>query len=117
LFVQRRLFERDREMPRASIALGVSGELDQGQVRAIRHLVASAVEGLKPDRVSIVDERGRLLADGASGEIEALIGSDEKQSALERRLRGQVEEIVSSIVGRGGPGCKCPPKWTSTGCN
>jgi flagellar M-ring protein FliF len=98
---ERRLFERDRELPRASIALRVAGELDQGQVRAIRHLVASAVEGLKPDRVSIVDERGRLLADGASGEIEALIGSDEKQSALERRLRQQVEDIVGSVVGQG----------------
>lgn len=98
---ERRLFERDREAPRASIALRVSSDLDQGQVRAIRHLVASAVEGLKPDKVSIVDERGRLLADGASGEIEALIGADEKQSALERRLRGQIEEIVISVVGQG----------------
>jgi flagellar M-ring protein FliF len=98
---ERRLFERDREPPRASIALRVSGELDQGQVRAVRHLVASAVEGLKPERVSIVDERGRLLADGASGEIEASVGSDERQTAYERRLRGEVEEIVASVVGQG----------------
>ena len=34
-------------------------------MRAIRHLVASAVNGLKPQRVSIVDEAGHLLADGA----------------------------------------------------
>lgn len=98
---ERRLFERDRDPPRASIALRVSGELDQGQVRAVRHLVASAVEGLKPERVSIVDERGRLLADGASGEIEASVGSDERQTAFERRLRGEVEEIVASVVGQG----------------
>jgi flagellar M-ring protein FliF len=98
---ERRLFERDREAPRASIALRVSGELDSGQVRAIRHLVASAVEGLKPDRVSIVDERGRLLADGASGEVEAIVGSDERQTSYERRLRAQVEEIVASVVGQG----------------
>ena len=48
--------------------LKLAGELDAGQVRAVRHLVASAVEGLKPERISIVDERGRLLADGAKGE-------------------------------------------------
>jgi flagellar M-ring protein FliF len=36
--------------------------------RAIRHLVASAVNGLKPQRVSIVDETGKLLADGAGGD-------------------------------------------------
>ena len=39
--------------------------LEPQQIRAIRHLVASAVNGLKPQRVSIVDEAGQLLADGA----------------------------------------------------
>jgi flagellar M-ring protein FliF len=98
---ERRLFERDREMPRASIVLKVTSELDAGQVRAIRHLVASAVEGLKPDRISIVDERGRLLADGAQADANAAVALDEKQTAFERRLRSQVEEIVSSVVGQG----------------
>ena len=98
---ERRLFERDREQPRASIVLKVSSELDAGQVRAIRHLVASAVEGLKPDRISIVDERGRLLADGAQADANAAVALDEKQTAFERRLRTQVEEIVSSVVGQG----------------
>jgi len=99
---ERRLFDRDREAPRASIALKLAGELEAGQVRAIRHLVASAVEGLKPERVSIVDERGRLLADGAQ-DGQALSGLlvHEKQAAMERRLRGQVEEIVAGIVGSG----------------
>nr|WP_256515746.1 flagellar basal-body MS-ring/collar protein FliF [Alsobacter ponti] len=97
---ERRLFERDREPPRASIALKVAGDLDAGQVRAIRHLVASAVDGLKPDRISIVDERGRLLADGAQGDS-AAIALDEKQVAYERRLRAQVEELVASVVGQG----------------
>src|SRR3712207_369000 len=99
---ERRLFERDREPPRASIVLKLRGELEAGQVRAIRHLVASAVEGLKPERISIVDERGRLLADGAQGDL-ALSGIavDEKQAAVERRLRSQVEEIVAGVVGAG----------------
>ncbi len=99
---ERRLFDRDREAPRASIALKLAGDLEAGQVRAIRHLVASAVEGLKPERVSIVDERGRLLADGAQGEG-GLAGGlvHERQAGIERRLRGQVEEIVAGIVGAG----------------
>lgn len=54
---ERRLLERNREAPRASIVLKLRGELEPAQVRAVRHLVASAVEGLKPDRISIVDER------------------------------------------------------------
>jgi flagellar M-ring protein FliF len=98
---ERRLFERDREPPRASIVLKLRGELEAAQVRAVRHLVASAVEGLKPDRVSIVDERGRLLADGAQGDTAGAAAADEKQASLERRLKAQVEEIVAGAVGPG----------------
>jgi flagellar M-ring protein FliF len=99
---EKRLFSRDREAPSAAIVVRLAGELDPGQVRAVRHLVASAVEGLKPERISIVDERGRLLADGANGaEAQAGIGLDERQTGLERRLRNQVEEIVAGIVGSG----------------
>jgi flagellar M-ring protein FliF len=99
---EKRLFERDREPPRASIVLKLRGELETGQVRAVRHLVASAVEGLKPERVSIVDERGRLLADGAQSDSALSgLGIEEKQAAMERRLRMQVEEIIAGIVGVG----------------
>ena len=99
---ERRLFERDRESPSAAIVLKLMGDLDTAQVRAIRHLAASAVEGLKPERVSIVDERGRLLADGAPGsEAGAAAGYEEKQTGIERRLRSQIEEIVAGIVGQG----------------
>jgi flagellar M-ring protein FliF len=99
---ERRLFERDREPPRASIVLKLRGELEAGQIRAIRHLAASAVEGLKPERVSIVDEQGRLLADGAQADASASAAvADEKQAAVERRLRGQVEQIVAGVVGSG----------------
>lgn len=99
---ERRLFERDREPPRASIALKLSGDLDAAQVRAVRHLVSSAVDGLKPERVSIVDERGRLLADGAqSDQGLAGLGIEERQTAIEKRLKQQVEDIVASVVGYG----------------
>jgi flagellar M-ring protein FliF len=99
---ERRLFERDREQPSAAIVLKLVGELDPGQVRAIRHLAASAVEGLRPDRVSIVDERGRLLADGARGaDQEGAAAMEDRQLGLERRLRSQVEDVVAGIVGPG----------------
>jgi flagellar M-ring protein FliF len=98
---EKRLFERDREPPRASIALKLAGELDAAQVRAIRHLVSSAVDGLKPERVSIVDERGRLLADGAQSDNGAGLGIEERQVGIERRLKLQIEDIVASIVGHG----------------
>jgi flagellar M-ring protein FliF len=98
---ERPLFSRDKVEPSASIVLKVRGQLETQQVRAIRHLVASAVNGLKPERVSIVDEAGRLLADGAA--VDAQMGgtADERQLGFERRLRDQVEAIVTSVVGPG----------------
>jgi flagellar M-ring protein FliF len=98
---EKQLFQRDRKEARASIVLKVRGELDPGQVRAIRHLVASAVEGLKPERVSIVDEAGRLLADGAGEANDATVVAAEKQLSFENRMRRQVEDIVASVVGKG----------------
>jgi len=98
----RPLFSRDKIDPSASIVLKVRGALEPQQVRAIRHLVATAVSGLKPERVSVIDETGKLLADGAakSDPVEGA-GADERKAAYEKRLREQVEAIVSSVVGPG----------------
>src|SRR6202047_2889192 len=96
----RPLFARDKVDATASIVLKVRGTLEQHQVRAIRHLVAGAVNGLRPERVSVVDERGHLLADGASNDPNGGdVSTDERQAAFEKRLRSQVEAIVSSVVG------------------
>lgn len=48
---ERKLFERENAEPSASIALKLRGALSSGQIRAIQHLVASAVKDLKPGRV------------------------------------------------------------------
>src|SRR6202795_863012 len=98
---ERPLFARDKAEASASIVLKVRGAMEAQQVRAIRHLVASAVNGLKAQRVSIVDDTGRLLADGASDDITVGSVSDERKTGFERRLRDQVEAIVSSVVGTG----------------
>ena len=99
---ERPLFSRDKIEPSASIVLKVRGSLEPAQVRAIRHLVATAVNGLRPQRISIVDEHGQLLADGASDDPSGSdVGADERQSAFEKRLREQVESIVTSVVGPG----------------
>ena len=97
---ERPLFSRETPEPSASIVVRVRGALEPQQIRAIRHLVASAVNGLKPQRVSIVDESGQLLADGATGDNDNAVG-DERRNAFEKRLRGEVEAIVSSVVGAG----------------
>src|SRR2546421_5112659 len=99
---ERPLFSRDKIEPSASIVLRVRGALEASQVRAIRHLVASAVNGLKRQRPSLGDATGNLLADDASGPEGAIGGTgQERQANFERRLKDQIESIVSSVVGPG----------------
>jgi flagellar M-ring protein FliF len=97
---ERPLFAREAPEPSASIVVRVHGALEAQQIKAIRHLVASAVNGLKPQRVSIVDEAGQLLADGAGGENDNTAG-DDRRAGFEKRMRNEVEAIVSSVVGAG----------------
>src|SRR4029079_5465868 len=97
---ERPLFSRETPEPSASLVVRVRESLNPQQIRAIRHVVASAVNGLKPQRVSIVDEGGRLLADGDTKDAELAVG-DERRTAYEKRMRNEVEAIVSSVVGQG----------------
>ncbi|RUT34720.1 flagellar M-ring protein FliF [Arsenicitalea aurantiaca] len=100
---ERELFRRERQDPSASIVLGVRGELSAGEIRAIQHLVASAIEGLTPTRVSIVDDAGRLLASGAgTGEDGILAGElEERTLGVEGRLRARIEDLLVNVVGPG----------------
>jgi len=102
---EREVFSRERRDPSASIIVRVAGEpLTRNQIRSIQHLTASAIDGLSPGNVSIVDEKGNLLASGAGGEEEGLLSTslDERNIAYETRLQAQIAKIVESIVGPDG---------------
>lgn len=98
----RRLFEQDQAEPSASVVLELkAGEsLSPRQVLAVRHLVASAVERLSPDRVAVLDQSGSMLArpDGEDGGAEGLF---ERQAGFERNIERRVVELLEPLVGVG----------------
>ena len=100
---ERELFRRERKDPSASIVLSVRGELASGEIRAIQHMVASAIEGLTPTRVSIVDDQGNLLASGTGDDTEGAMSGEaaERTLGFENRLRTRVEDMLANIVGAG----------------
>src|SRR5206468_10301835 len=67
------------------------------------HMVASAVEGLTPDRVAIVDDAGTLLASGGANDGTAALAaeSDERVKGVEDRLRTRLEDLLTNVVGPG----------------
>jgi len=103
---RREPFQRDRPDAQASIVLTMVGaqRLDREAVQAVIHLVATAVPGLRPQNISIVDSRGELLARGgqatASGAA-ALATGEELRRAHEARLSRAVEEMLERTLGPG----------------
>jgi flagellar M-ring protein FliF len=101
---ERRLFERQGDQPSASVVVQVRGDgLSAGQVRAVRNLVAGAVPGLAVDRVTVLDDKGRLLAAGAESAESGFggVSADERKAALEERYRQTVLQLVESVTGPG----------------
>lgn len=102
---RREPFTRERAEAQASIVLTMQGaqRLDREGVQAVLHLVATAVPGLRPQNISIVDSRGELLARGG----QALAGpaaaqtQDELRRAQELRLARAVEELLERSLGAG----------------
>jgi flagellar M-ring protein FliF len=104
---RRDLFSRERQEPTASVILRLreAGRLPRAQVNSIQHLVASSVAGLKPARVSIIDDRGNLLARGqAEGDDNATSSAnnaEEMRRNYEQRLARTLEELIERSVGAG----------------
>lgn len=98
---ERELFARDRQDATASIVVDAPGGLDKRSVKAIVNLAASAVPGLRPSRVTVLDQAGALLASGQEGDdpLATAGGVDERIAQTEARIRRTVEDIVGRIVG------------------
>ena len=99
---ERQVFAQANQTPSASVVLKTRVRLGNGQVSAVQHLVASAVAGLAPNDVAIIDERGELLA-GRNGDTQndIALAQEDRTSSFEERMRQRVENIVASVVGPG----------------
>lgn len=99
---QRALFEREQRPPSAAITLKTRTRLSSGQVTAIRDMVAAAVPGLEPGRISIVDQSGTLLARSGTDDATGLATTmEERRTGIEGRMRQDVETMLERIVGTG----------------
>jgi flagellar M-ring protein FliF len=103
---KRELFTREKTDPTASVVLKVRGAagLEKGEIAAVKHLVATAVPGLKPSHITIVDDKGNMLARGVDDENDPEVlasNADEFRANMERKLEGTIESLLEKSVGVG----------------
>ncbi len=103
---KRELFSREKQEPSASVVLSMRGakRLNNEQVNAIQHLVATAVPGLTPNRISVVDNKGKLLAgafDDQDSTAAIALKADQRRRSLEGRMARTIEELLEKTAGFG----------------
>ncbi|WP_033074448.1 flagellar basal-body MS-ring/collar protein FliF [Sphingopyxis sp. MWB1] len=94
------LFVREDKPATASVMLTLQNgrTLSDGQVQAIRFLVASSVPGMNAEQVSVIDQRGALLSDSAtSSDMKAF----QLQTQIEDRFRAALDTLLRPMLGAG----------------
>jgi flagellar M-ring protein FliF len=88
----------------ASVFVDVGGgRMESEQVNAIRHLVANAVQGLAPDQVAVVDNRGRTLSEELKQDPTLGTASSQMRykQQVEDYLARKVETMLATVIGPG----------------
>ncbi len=100
----KRTFLEESDSPSASVVVDLKDgkNLNIDQVRGIIHLVASAVEGMDPEKVTVVDSRGKVLSRNIVGGVAAASNDMmEFKIGREHAFEERIEDILSKVVGTG----------------
>jgi flagellar M-ring protein FliF len=101
-----KLFGQDHQEAKASVfvQLQPGRSLTDGQVRAIRFLVANGVEGLQPERVAVVDGSGKAMAESDDTSTGSGPMNDKQRQAraeLESYLQDKAQSMLDQVLGPG----------------
>ncbi len=101
----RSLFIEEQLPPSASVMLELrpGRELSPKQVQSVVNLVASGVEGLSRDTITVADTMGTLLyqPDGEES-LDGMSSSQlEYKAGLERKYEQRIEQMLTPIIGPG----------------
>jgi flagellar M-ring protein FliF len=110
------LYTTSQEPTTASIAIKTKPgqSLDADEVKGITMLVANAVDGLKPENVTIVNQDGQILLPGPGGSVDASGSGDASPDALkmtqeqliakeryESAMQQSIQSMLDATLGKG----------------
>jgi flagellar M-ring protein FliF len=96
------VFLRQKRESSASVMLKLftGRRLDDAQVQAVVHLVASSIPDLVPSRVTVVDQTGALLTSPNGDPTSSMTSSQfEDRKQVEGEYSQRIQTLVGSIVG------------------
>lgn len=98
------VFTESRQPAKASVLVKLRprASLSPDNVKAIEHLVASAVEGLTPDNISVLDMRGHLLsrhAGAEASETEASVAALQYRQKVEKDIADKIQATLDPVLG------------------
>jgi flagellar M-ring protein FliF len=102
---EKSIFKDSEKPPTASVVLKMKGNrmLRDSEVQGVAHLVASAVEGMDPGQVTILDQRGKIMSknsdDDATGKMTSAMLTLE--NGYERNTEDRLQSLLDKIVGPG----------------
>ena len=91
------VFARREKKPSATVVLTLKRgrTLDREEVDSVVDMIASAVQGLEPTRVTVTDQNGRLLNSGSQS---LLAARSRKEYDLERKREQEYLEKIDSVL-------------------
>lgn len=100
---QKKTIMEESAPPTASVVLSLNAgkELNPDQVKGIQFLVANSVEGMDFEKVSVLDDRGRLLSKKTDGLTGASTEILELKQQVEKDLQDRIDSILTKVVGSG----------------
>jgi flagellar M-ring protein FliF len=99
----KRVFASEQDPTTASVLVKTAAgrSLDDDQVQAIVNLVASSVDGLEPDRVTVADATGKTLSAPPGSAAAASATQDKQTIAYQARAEESVQKILDQVLGAG----------------
>ncbi len=91
------VFARKQKLPSATVVLSLARGrvLSEEEVDSVVDIIASAVQGMTPNRVTVTDQNGRLLNSGSQDSISS---RSRKEFEIEQKRESEYMEKIDSIL-------------------
>lgn len=102
---EKSLFQENEKPATASIVLKMKSNrpLSDNEVQGVVHLVASSIEGMDPEHITVLDSRGKILSKGGSSDpaTRMTASMQDTQSVYEKNVEERIQSLLDRIVGSG----------------